>query len=64
MGMSKVVMLHIQIKGMEQRVPLKQLIFPYTHSQSPDGVKKIAVILHIKFKGMEHKSTMQAHNLS
>ena len=36
----KVVMLHIKFKGMDHRAPCKHIVCPFTHTQSPDGVKR------------------------
>ena len=36
----KVVMLQIKLKEMEHRAPCKHKVCPYTHPQTPDGVKR------------------------
>ena len=35
-----IVMLHIKLNGMEYRATCKHIFCPYTHPQSPDGVKR------------------------
>ena len=36
----KVVMLHMKLKGIEHRAPCKHTFCPYTHPQTPDGIKR------------------------
>ena len=56
----KIDMLHIKLKGMEQRAPCKHIFCPCTHPR-PLGLGQKAKtflneILHIKLKGIEHRA--------
>ena len=64
----KIVMLHIELKGIEQRAPCKHIFCPYTHplplgwGQKVKQFKKSHVAYQIKGNGAE--STMQANVLN
>ena len=57
-------MLHIKLKGMENRAPRKHIFCPYTHLRLKDQTMFTlkVVISHIKLKGMEHRAPCKTNS--